>query len=89
MSFTEGPWFAVDVDEMGLTIVDTGRLDDNYICRAETDNARLIAAAPDLLEACEKALEVINQNIPNETEVAVPGIGPLLRAAITKAKGES
>jgi len=58
-------------------------------------NARLIAAAPELLEACEAALEYLNRNRPkgnirdnftalNEHE---NGVVKPLRAAIAKAKG--
>ena len=41
------------------------------------DNARLIAAAPELLEACELALESDDRAVKD-----------VLRAAIAKAKGE-
>lgn len=30
-------------------------------------NARLISAAPDLLEACKKALELVNKTLPKDT----------------------
>lgn len=52
------------------------------ISHAETNaNARLIAAAPDLLTACEAAL---NDRMYKDW----PGIADLLKAAIAKAKGE-
>jgi len=56
-------------------------------------NARLIAAAPDLLEACEKALRSIKAAQPEffTDQVAVPLITAMgsLQEAITKATGES
>lgn len=50
-------------------------------------NANLIAAAPDLLEACRSALKVIEENIPVTAKVSVAGIARILRAAIAKAEG--
>lgn len=44
----------------------------------DEDTARLIAAAPDLLEACEHAL----------TYMEVDSVRELLKAAIAKATGE-
>ena len=48
-------------------------------------NARLIAAAPDLLEACKSAIRMWDEDprMPNG------GIADSLRAAITKAEGQS
>jgi len=40
---TEGPWFFGEADESGLTVVDTGRVEDFPIARSETQNARFIA----------------------------------------------
>lgn len=48
-------------------------------------NARLIAAAPDLLDACEAALIAIERHI-SPTEFAPR---EMLRAAITKATGSN
>ena len=46
------------------------------------DNARLIAAAPDLLAACEAYLDAMERyGHPDKTD-------RLMRAAITKAKGK-
>ena len=45
-------------------------------------NARLIAAAPDLLAACESALKPIDYNCGNVEQMALRN---LLRAAIAKA----
>ena len=46
-------------------------------------NSRLIAAAPDLLEACESALTAMKNNDWNEHDSVFIG----LRAAIAKAEG--
>lgn len=58
-------------------------------CKAMTRaNARLISAAPDLLAACEGAVQIIEQLIP---EPSVRGVADVvlhqLRAAIAAAKG--
>lgn len=50
-------------------------------------NARLIAAAPDLLAAAERALNFI-ENTEGEMSETLPS-GDLLRAAIAKAKGSA
>jgi hypothetical protein len=48
-------------------------------------NARLIAAAPDLLEALEDALEIISDHLDND----FPDFLHFARAAIAKTKGTS
>lgn len=48
-------------------------------------NARLIAAAPDLLEAAKDALYTLDR-LPADT-VTAPGVSRSLRAAIAKAEG--
>jgi hypothetical protein len=59
---------------------------------AHIANARLIAAAPDLLEACEELLQDILSPFPREA-VVIAGLGTgnssieKARAAIAKAKG--
>ena len=49
------------------------------------DNARLIAAAPDLLEACKMALGTLEAE---PVEIRKPMNISILRAAIAKAEGE-
>jgi hypothetical protein len=92
MSHTPGPWIVEEdvrhysgAEEMvGYNIVAPG---DKYIAGPEgilPDNeadARLIAAAPDLLEAC-KAAEWNSLDLP-------ASVVEQLRAAITKATGET
>ncbi len=59
---TPGPWFVAPDDAedcpahagSGLALVETGRENDPFIAQlVEWNNAHLIAAAPDLLAACE------------------------------------
>ena len=52
------------------------------------DDARLIAAAPDLLEACREALTVIRTHIPTAQKIIVPGISSILATAIANATKE-
>lgn len=64
MSHTEGPWFISGDDaedtahhaHSGLAMIDTGRVSDWPIARlCEWNNVYLLAAAPDLLAACQRA----------------------------------
>lgn len=94
MAHTPGPWSNVAKEHLDdpscpeflircgtgyVATVDSSR-DEN------TDNARLIAAAPDLLEAVQKALNFI-ENTEGEMGEAL-SCGDCLRAAIARAKGE-
>jgi hypothetical protein len=101
---TSGPW-GTEADWIG-PIDPTGQVPGviNSVCAIhpidgpecedrgeETEaNTRLIVAAPDLLEACRKALHLVEEN--NEEIVHMPGAFGLLadlRAALEKAtKGE-
>jgi hypothetical protein len=62
MSYTKGPWRVGKVQSVVGIVVWRGDLPANTnhkrICRnvSNEDDARLIAAAPDLLEACERML---------------------------------
>lgn len=89
---TPGPWMvgygeAVGIGEIYGVGIDT-EPDWTPVCmlslsekvnEVDEANARLIAAAPDLLEACETALYVINANAYRTRDT--------LRAAIAKATG--
>ena len=50
-------------------------------------NARLIAASPDLLTACESALALLTN--PNAEPRDADAVTAILRTAIAKAKGEA
>jgi len=54
---------------------------DNIAVSYKKEDAQLIAAAPDLLEACESAVDYLNGS-PN------PKLSDRLQQAINKAKGE-
>jgi hypothetical protein len=91
VSFTPGPWKHETHDEEGFfrfydIVTESGRIlgtiDDD-------DDARLIAAAPELLEACEEAL---GNDVACECENAsnmYPSLRQKLQAAIRKARGEA
>lgn len=68
------------VDATGDTVCDN---ETHYPHSVDPDNAPLIAAAPELLAACEFALAVQVGNGTDDDEDA-----KRLRAAITKARGE-
>jgi len=52
-------------------------------------NARLIAAAPDLLAACQSIVALYDHALATNTTVSVPGaIWDTMKAAIAKATGE-
>ena len=71
----------------GRNAFSIGKLTDSCQNDDPEANARLIAAAPDLLAACEAALAEranVGLNRPHWT----PGVTERLQAAIAKAKGE-
>lgn len=91
MKHTPGPWFydhrdnqALIVDGQGFTVVELSTLENSTAQSALADNARLIAAAPDLLMALENLLKVVGVRIDD------PRIEQFdaARAAINKAIGE-
>ena len=81
---TEGPW-RFRRDEIGKRIGTIGKADGSEVITTveywiKESNARLMAAAPDLLEAAERAVcDGFCYHIRCER----------LRAAITKARGET
>lgn len=60
-------------------------VDAEYVGTVAEDAAPLIAAAPQLLEACRAALRVIDECVPVTQPVPVPGVSVQLRAAIAAA----
>jgi hypothetical protein len=50
-------------------------------------NARLIAASPDLLAACESALALLTD--PNAEPGDADAVTAMLKTALAKAKGEA
>ena len=76
---TGWPYF-VGVNEQRI-----GRTDYHTACSVQSEaDARLIAAAPELLSACEKVLGVLNHGTPNPHSEHIDRI----RAAIAKATGQ-
>lgn len=100
---TPGPWF---VDHKSPFLVRAGDDIDgrhiahigpaNYTPRFDVDelNAKLIAAAPDLLEAAQLALQIAESWIHDQLDGTSSIDGALLhldpvRAAIARARGEA
>jgi len=105
MTHTPGPWI-VKADSTtcfkslaytwALWPIRGGRGDIAYTFENDIDNARLIAAAPDLLAACEQAVEDLKRlmryevldwtgiDIGRSVEAKIQA-----EAAIAKAKGEA
>lgn len=90
VSHTPGPWQVVEVGVDELFIATGKPSDDGYSYIAEMSkdadyaNARLIAAAPDLLFGCETAL---NDLLAHPDGLKFPGTIKMLRAMIYKAEG--
>ena len=89
MSYTKGPW------RYGKNLLDTFTIKTNsngihdYIGESERENdARLISAAPDLLDAC-KALLKFNEELCQDVNVSIhyPS-AEKARQAIAKAEGK-
>ena len=91
--YTPGPWRAaakmVSVDSVPIAETIAGRLIDYHEAEA---NARLMAAAPDLLAALEVALNDFDTwgevwQSDDDDGVNFPAVNAI-RAAIAKARGE-
>ena len=83
---TPGPW-AIYVNALSDIVIRKMSKDGYELCsiaRVSSGyaNARLIAAAPELLEALEACDALLSLNIPFEGEIT-----RRIRAAIAKAKG--
>jgi hypothetical protein len=100
--WTPGPWVIdarcfLDICPMSMEEVAVSTCSQNYNAQETQANAHLIAAAPDLVEACEHALGQVNAvlNMFPE-EMAAMGVNPdsfattkKLKAALSKAYGET
>lgn len=88
---TKGPWVArpdpsaIYPDDWCVGVGDS--LDSVAVCSAR--DAHLIAAAPDLLEALQEVLPLLEFLLMIEKEPEPGSIGYKARAAIAKATGES
>lgn len=103
---TPGPWEVVEYGDGDSLVIHEGS-SENRICFMAMPgklgdfekikaNAHLIAAAPDLLEACRRALpanvDTNNKNIPDDLVIPLDvAMGELrmLKAAIAKATQEA
>ena len=90
MSHTSGPWLVTDTRISGRLAIGWAEGTVAYVALPDSDDteladASLIAAAPELLEAAERALNFI-ANTENEIGDTLES-GDLLRAAIAKARG--
>jgi len=89
---TPGPWKAIpcpspmDKSAFGVAAVEPmrGRIDSSLQGMTEA-NARLIAAAPDLLEACKQLVNAAYKPCGHQYDCICAG--DLARAAIAKAEG--
>lgn len=102
---TPGPWkrLNIGIDKPGTLIVpQESNVADGYIASCNyvrsidetTSNARLIAAAPELLEACQAMIEWDDRekdhsNTFDERMAQCSRAFDLARAAISKATGET
>ncbi len=91
-SYTPGPWTVAELDRLyvnspgGTIVIHPGGSYRAKIGELQA-NARLIAAAPELLEAGKEALAWWH-SIPSNIEKKEPGWLALVRAAIRKAEGD-
>lgn len=97
MKHTPGPWQEVTDDDGNEWVVPKGHTPNDMhtyfigdlesTCSECHANAHLIAAAPDLLEACKAALECL-EILDDDVDYLSRDEVRQLRAAIKKAEGE-
>lgn len=84
---TPGPWHYAEC-QMGAPFIDTESVGDLFAAALPLDeeraNVRLMAAAPDLLAACEHVRDTIREFLPTVMSEDLTAI----EAAIAKARGE-
>ena len=78
---TPGPWWFAQVDYEGNCVAGAG--DHELTVALSRPDARLIAAAPDLLAALVEAQEALDVLADDAADLAMR-----LRAAIARAKGD-
>ena len=86
MSHTPGPWFCFK-NEDGKILINDSEIDAFPIAEIygvqDEQNARLIAASPDLLAALKAAVDLMEQE-----DFATLTLVPKFRAVIAKAEGK-
>ena len=92
---TDGPWVALEryTNRQAISIGrKIGSMSHEIFAEAHGHNceanARLIASAPELLEALELALATIHRLKPPNPYDSTQGTRDVIEAALTKAKGE-
>lgn len=86
---TPGPWLiynSINLTEMLIAKLGPGNLKTDIAIVEGRENARLIAAAPELLEACEHAIERLRKLDEYRKTDSSASIG-LIERAIAKATG--
>lgn len=95
MGHTKGPWVAGGTTVWGSNEGSCRNTVCSTVCcgsltkEEDASNARLIAAAPEMKEALELALEVIDErDIPvGDGGTSYNNIGVIIRTALAKAEG--
>ena len=95
--FTPGPWEVRTRTCIGgqapCVVFDHGDVGGEIaslaLCPNNEPNARLIAAAPDLLEVCIAAFRLIDSILPDDLAWDFSDVKGALDAAIAKAEGRS
>lgn len=88
LKHTPGPWDITYTSDGKMALIN-----DAYVCSVELDdrpegeaNAKLIMAAPELLKACERYMEILKEHY-GDMPVFMRPITNNIEAAIKKAKG--
>jgi hypothetical protein len=97
MAHSPGPWQCKKSLVCGFRIknaigLDVATLAHDWINNATEDNAKLIAAAPELLDAIEAAEKAINESVSGLRKINIPEWTRLLaqmQAAIAKARAHN
>lgn len=98
---TPGPWYLADLGrgKIGIQKHEAGIISRIAVCHPEmladehggsaTANARLIAAAPDMLEALKEIYALYERAVTSDGEIFLDEskTGEIARAAIAKAEG--
>lgn len=92
---TPGPWYiegtSVFTKQNAFYVAETGHPNRSYVkgpaeCEA---NARLIAAAPELLEVLEMLEKIKDEKLSTDSAMLFGPIWSMAERAIAKARGES
>ena len=89
---TPGPWRVTTAKVMAengraICLIENRKLHEGF--QESSANARIIAAAPDLLDALQRFVTACDAYLPEPTHQAFCGLFASARAAIAKATGEA